>query len=799
MNNMSSWMYSATASDDGDSKGAFSRSGFGDNASHDDSRPESGSRSSTNEASRRQSQVRRRNRLITSCLECRRRKLKCDKTAPCANCTRFQRDCVYLAGASQQTLANVKEKMGALEKDLERQVAKKSQTPSVKDFNSKPSLTEYRNAHDDDEDDDDSNVDELDDYLEPTPLAIRDNVYEDDADDDVMDLGVQIGKMRMTERLGGWTRPKFVQELNNTLRGVDEIKLSHQAPRQQISPKSFIGPGPDYIAPSSSFFFPGTSMRTSLIDYLPSRNAADQLISQYWKAVHGLCRIVFRPTLEAQYVLFWNQITAGNEPVPSLQAIVFAAMFSAAVSMTSEQTMQDFGTSKESLVESFRSGTEMALAKANFLRTAKVDTIQAFVMYLLPLVRGEVSRAHSALVGTAIRLAECIGLHRDGALYNLTPVEVHVRRMIWHQLCFLDMKTCEATGPRPQIRREDYDTKLPLNVNDVDLLDPKPPTEDKPVWTDVTLFRIRCECMEMRRKTWHDIMLIDKKKKSLTSVLVKIQKFNEAMVAKYSPLVDYSVPFQRMGSFLLIAMSKTLFVQVLHRYMFYSGENRMPDRLRQVVVEAGLTMLENIVAYETDPQMQPWNWYRGAFNHQYHSAMMLLTEVYLYPMRKEAVRIWKCLDYVFEIPPHLPPKHKAELVLTALRDRMEVYHQLRKVRGSKQMENNAEAIEKSFLKDSGGAGNATNAAERSTQDRNIGTSGLAPSVSLSPPSIPLQTESSTSGSQQGSHTAERFDSFSVMEDIDWVNLHFPRLLPREWHFKANVTIGGMGQSVQPSD
>src|SRR4051812_37097422 len=30
-----------------------------------------------------QQKIRRRNRLITSCLECRRRKLKCDKTHPC--------------------------------------------------------------------------------------------------------------------------------------------------------------------------------------------------------------------------------------------------------------------------------------------------------------------------------------------------------------------------------------------------------------------------------------------------------------------------------------------------------------------------------------------------------------------------------------------------------------------------------------------------------------------------------------------------------------------------------------------
>lgn len=456
-------------------------------------------------------------------------------------------------------------------------------------------------------------------------------------------------------------------------------------PKLQASPKSYIGPGPDYIAPASSFFFPGTNMSTSLIDYLPSKNAADQLIAQYWNAVHYLARAVHRPTFEAQYTLFWGQIATGSEPVPAVQGIIFAAMFSAAVSMSDAQVMQRFGTSRSALVDSLRSGTEQALAKANFLRTTKVDTMQAFVMYLIPLVRSEVSRAHSALVGTAIRLAECMGLHRDGSFYNMTPVEIHVRRMIWHQLCFLDMRTCEATGPRPQIRREDYDTKMPLNVDDMDLLDPNgPPKEDKPHWTDMTFMRIRAECQEMRRIAWYDIVAMDKKKKTLTTILVKVQKFIKSMEERFLPMFDNSIPFQRLGHHVFEMHTKALHLQTLHRYLF-STTQRMPDRLRQVLIEAGLIQMENSIAFETDPAMSAWTWYRGAFN-QYHAALLLMVEVYAYPMRREAARLWKCLDYIFEIPPHLAPKQKAELVLTDLRDRMEVYHQMRKLKVSNQME-----------------------------------------------------------------------------------------------------------------
>ncbi|KAH9829770.1 bikaverin cluster transcription factor bik5-like [Teratosphaeria destructans] len=674
-----------------------------------------------------QHRIRRRNRVITSCLECRRRKLKCDKTVPCSNCTRFKRDCLYLAPAldphSQQKLSEIKEKMGALEKNLEKEVQSAAFMQGHKPHVSGTDIaklsfvsggeTSWTHIEADDAENSGgrSGGEEDEEALEPTPLAALDNVYEDGGDDELMDLGVQMGKMRISERVGGWIRPKLVDELNDTLKDVTGGKswfstgptmTDHRAVgsgggvvRLQASPKSYIGPGPDYIAPASSFFFPGTNRSIGLMDYLPSRSAADRLIEQYFRAVHYMCRAVHRPTFEAQYTLFWSQMATGSEPTPGIQAIMFAAMFSAVVSLSEAEVTRGFGTTRAALVDSLRSGTEFALAKANFLRTTRVDVMQAFVMYLIALVRAEVSRAHSALVGTAIRLAECMGLHRDGMQYSMTPVEVHVRRLLWHQLCFLDYRTCEATGPRPQIRPGDYDTKHPLNVDDADLLLENPPTEDRPYWTDMTLMRLRTESIELRQSLWFDMVQVDRKKKSLTSTVVKIQKAWNHLTARYFPMMDPNNPFHTLGRHILTLGVQGCFVSVLHRYLFSTAQ-RMPDRLRQILIEAGLTQMENAIALETNPDLAPWAWYRGAFN-QYHSALLLMVEVYAYPMRKDAPRIWKCLDYIFDIPSHLSPKQKAELVITDLRDRMEVYHQMRRVKVTKQMEERVGALNKSGL------------------------------------------------------------------------------------------------------
>ena len=158
------------------------------------------------------SRIRRRNRMITSCLECRRRKLKCDKQHPCANCTKNSRDCLFLApaldSAAQLKLTEIKEKMGSLERVLEQDVAKKGARNGARRDN-------HVNSREAEEEVDFAPEPEDERDLEPTPLAISDAVYGDDGDDDLADLGFQMGKLRLTDRIGGFFRPKMAEEVGN--------------------------------------------------------------------------------------------------------------------------------------------------------------------------------------------------------------------------------------------------------------------------------------------------------------------------------------------------------------------------------------------------------------------------------------------------------------------------------------------------------------------------------------------------------------------------------------------------------
>lgn len=148
--------------------------------------------------------------MITSCLECRRRKLKCNKSQPCTNCLKFSRDCLYLGPkldeASQLRLTEIKEKVGSLERQLERDVAKSSGSgpgPRNEFYQQRPLADGVEGEFDEEQD------------LEITPMVALDLTYDDDADgtDDIIDLGVQVGRMRLTEKIGGLNRPRISEEV----------------------------------------------------------------------------------------------------------------------------------------------------------------------------------------------------------------------------------------------------------------------------------------------------------------------------------------------------------------------------------------------------------------------------------------------------------------------------------------------------------------------------------------------------------------------------------------------------------
>ncbi|OKL55767.1 hypothetical protein UA08_08998 [Talaromyces atroroseus] len=587
------------------------------------------------------SRVRRRNRMITSCLECRRRKLKCDRLHPCTNCSKGNRECLFLASsldsATRLKLAELKERMGTLERSLEVEVTQTTQ-PAEGEKHMDPNVLP---------------AEEEDLILQPSGVTMMDAMYDDEADDVMVDFGIKLGKMRVTERLGGLLRPRLADEIASNLKSEMQDLPGHEVPKDdgdsevlkllelanQGIPLPFLEPGPSFIAPRSDMLLGPSLQEYALLNLLPTKAAADKLLQQYWESCHPITRIMHRPTFEARYQLLWDNVAQGIEPAPSIQAIVFATLFTAAVSMAPSDTLNIFGVDQRSLIESFQLGTESALGKAHFLRSTKTETLQAFVMYLL---------------------------------------------------CFLDIRTAEVQGPRPSIRSEDFTTKFPLNINDEDLVAGN--KEESQEWTDMTFARIRFECQEIFREVLIDRSRLEQKKITITGALAKIESSRKAIYERYGPIFNITniTPLQRAASVTLSFMLHRLHIMLLHKF-YRSWSSRMPDRIIQLIVDTGTQQLEDAIALETSPDLRPWQWYSRAY-HNYHSALLLLVEVSSHPLRREADRIWRCLEYVYEVEDsshlqNLPRsqiiehrRRNAHHILRQFRDRMKVYQTLRRIK-----------------------------------------------------------------------------------------------------------------------
>jgi hypothetical protein len=113
-------------------------------------------------------------------------------------------------------MTELKEKMGSLERVLERAVAARQahseggSIPASADSQIKShTLEEILSPQQDDV----VHIPDDEKDLRPTPLATQDAAYEGEADDDAFDLGFKLGKLRMTDRIGGYFRPKIADEV----------------------------------------------------------------------------------------------------------------------------------------------------------------------------------------------------------------------------------------------------------------------------------------------------------------------------------------------------------------------------------------------------------------------------------------------------------------------------------------------------------------------------------------------------------------------------------------------------------
>ncbi|TGJ77560.1 hypothetical protein E0Z10_g10712 [Xylaria hypoxylon] len=182
--------------------------------------------------------------------------------------------------------------------------------------------------------------------------------------------------------------------------------------------------------------------------------------------VNPLTKIVHIPSLQP----YMMDAAADINKVPlSYQALLFSIYTMTAVSLTSQEAMQFLGMTRDNAVNQFTRGTKLALTRSNFLKRYDMTTLQALSLYMLSLNGRADNHSNWIMGGTVIRIAQKMGYHRDGEQFNLSPFEAEMRRRLWWHVHTQDSRNAMLSGLSHAWVATNWDTKMPLNLNDADL------------------------------------------------------------------------------------------------------------------------------------------------------------------------------------------------------------------------------------------------------------------------------------------------------------------------------------------
>ncbi|UZP42969.1 hypothetical protein NXS19_010785 [Fusarium pseudograminearum] len=180
----------------------------------------------------------------------------------------------------------------------------------------------------------------------------------------------------------------------------------------------------------------------------------------------------------------WDRLEAGE------RALILSTRLFAAVSLANHECLRRFGRSRAVLINECRMRCDIAFSKMSLLSIDSLATIKAFCFYIKANIDALTSRSLWTLMGLVSRSAEQLGIHRDGTVLGLSPIETEERRRIWWQLQHLDLILSLKNGVTPLSFGTAWDVKLPLNIEDEDL---DPNSKDPPKQrTGLTGFAYTC-------------------------------------------------------------------------------------------------------------------------------------------------------------------------------------------------------------------------------------------------------------------------------------------------------------------
>ncbi|KIV89602.1 hypothetical protein PV10_06988 [Exophiala mesophila] len=381
--------------------------------------------------------------------------------------------------------------------------------------------------------------------------------------------------------------------------------------------------------------------------YQPTRSGLRRLWSIYLENVDPIIRVIHRPTVKR---VIDQAVFDGGVTGKGWNALVLAISFAAVASLAPEDKTGVIGNDTEALYVSYKAATEQALKDANFIETHDLQVLQAFVI-LLSCVRRHNTRSVLTLTGLALSIARAMGLHRDGSHFNFSLFEIEMRRRIWWQICMLDYRASEDHGCDASILPVSFDTELPLNINDADIHPDSSEISARPGCSEMTFALIRFESWvthaALTSSTDMPILsrMVEREDKDMI-----LQTFEKTLRDRYLDACEreLSEPLNRWCSMVGNVLTAKLRIVTDHPVQYTATDQDSTvvcDETKAQFVNALdiLTLHERV---KLDPGLACWQWYFSVHT-QWHVTVLVLRTLCVWTEGDEVERAWEIIDRLF--------------------------------------------------------------------------------------------------------------------------------------------------------
>ena len=581
-----------------------------------------------------------------SCITCRKRKVRCDKRHPCSNCNRAAIECVFPGPGraprrsrkpeNQELLARLRRLEGVVQK-FQKGVDENGMTiiENVEAEGTSPQAAVPCGK----------------DKIKQEDLCLP-SLYEPNWKSDLKNgathgdatAGVtkEFGRLVVEDGRSRYVSNKFWSSLSEE---VMEMRDILDDPTDDDDDYPSPGSGSDATANHQGFIFSFSSTVLSLRNFHPTRDQIPIYWDIYKSNIDPVIKLLHIPYHQKIFYKAAQDLDNVSKP---MEVFMLTIYYAAVTSLSPNDCIMRLGLEKQQTLRKYRFATEQALARTGFLNTQEFIVLQAMLLFLTCARRSDDTRYVWTITGLLIRLAQAQGCHRDGQQFGLSPFETEMRRRLWWQICTLDVRASEDHGSDPTIMEQNFDTRLPLNINDEDISpEMTQAPEEHEGATEMTFDLIRFSVSTtVRRMSYAPPGLGHCKIKSnltLEDKEKKIDDLHQYLERKYLKYLDMSIPLHWVAALVARLIMAKMWLVVHHplsRNDLGAGlSQEVKDRLFHTSVE----VIEFSRLLETDRSTLKWGWLFRTYV-QWHALAFVLSELCFRTTGPAVEKAWAVIE-----------------------------------------------------------------------------------------------------------------------------------------------------------